>query len=674
MSKFKDSHRVSPAANYFEKNGRYCPFPPNTQPYFDFWDEERRRCLEGYTTPEGDITVTGYHYFYLNYCTIQVAVDRTLHDGTVIAERKQKFPRFYDTDHDYFHSIDRCRRENKHLIVLKGRRKGFSYKAASMLNRNYFLVRHSKNFVFAGMKEFLTGVDAILTKAWDMMNFIDDNTAWTQPRLLNRPMEKTAGYKKRVNGQYIEKGMMSSIAGISLKDDPDKVRGKAGELVFFEEAGAFPELLDAWSVAMPTMRQGSKTLGTMIAFGTGGTEGTGFESLDELFYHPDSYDCLSFENIWSETSFGTKCGFFVPIYDILDGFIDEDGNSLVEEAKAFELGEREKKRQGNDPKSYDKYLAEHPFTPEEATLQTTANLFNQANIKQQLDRVKAFDLHTMGVPGELSKVESGIQFKANWDLRPVDRFPHRKEDDLSGCVVVYEAPQKINGKVPDFMYFICHDPYAHDKSSSNSLGAAYVIKRPNRISQPDDMIVASYVGRPNTQDEYNSNLFMLSVYYNAKIGFENDRGDVIGYAKRFRLLHRLQPEFEMLQNKDLQSKTVQRGFGMHMTDARKSQGELYLRDWLDTPRGRNVDDSFTLNVNKIYDKALLEELLKFNHKGNFDRAMALIVGMYMFGEMHNNLVKESDRTPHSDWFDRVYTKDLANLELEDDHGKGVTSI
>lgn len=56
-----------------------------------------------------------------------------------------------------------------------------------------------------------------------------------------------------------------------------KIRGKAGELIFFEEAGSFAGLLKAWEVAMPTMRQGSKTLGTMVAFGTGGEEGPGFE-------------------------------------------------------------------------------------------------------------------------------------------------------------------------------------------------------------------------------------------------------------------------------------------------------------------------------------------------------------------------------------------------------------
>ena len=73
-------------------------------------------------------------------------------------------------------------------------------------------------------------------------------------------MNKMSGYKKKVNGIEIEMGNKSQIMGVSLKDAPDKVRGKAGELVFFEEAGSFPGLLKAWEVTMPTMRQGAKTL------------------------------------------------------------------------------------------------------------------------------------------------------------------------------------------------------------------------------------------------------------------------------------------------------------------------------------------------------------------------------------------------------------------------------
>ena len=169
------------------------------------------------------------------------------------------------------------------------------------------------------------------------------------------------------------------------------------------------------------------------------------------------------------------------------------------------------------------------------------------------------------------------------------------------------------------------------------------------------MIVASYVGRPRSQDEFNNIMFQLSHYYNAKIGFENDRGDVIGFAKRFRKLHYLQEEFEMLNKKELQSRTVKRNYGMHMTEARKKQGELYIRDWLQTPRGKDVDGKQLYNVHKIYDLALLQELIKFNHKGNFDRVMALMIGMYHTQELYNAEVSDvlGDRSV-DDWFDQQY--------------------
>ena len=668
MSKrFKDTIRLSPAAQIYDLNKRYTLHPEGTPAYFDFWDEEKHRCLEGYTTPEGDITITGYHYFYLNYCRIRVAKKGVKH-----ASRTTTFPRFYDSDYDYFEAVDRARDNGEHLTVLKARRKGYSYKAGAMMCRNYFHIRHSKNFVFAGQKTYLSGADGILSKTFEIMNFVDANTAWTQPRLKDGPMEKTSGYKEKVKGQYVEKGMLSTIAGDTLKDDPDKARGKAGELVFFEEAGAFPELLAAWSVALPTMRQGDTTLGLMVAFGTGGTEGDGFDSLNELFYNPAAYECMAFENRWSEANHGSTCGYFVPIYDILEGFIDDDGNSLTEEAKAFENEQREKRKKGNDPKAYDQYVAEHPMEPEEATLQATGNLFNISGLKQQSDRVRANNLHTtMGIPITVTRGEKGYSYQPDYDLRPIHQFPHRKSDDLTGCVVMFERPFMKNNLVPDNLYFICHDPYAHDKGSS--LGAAYVIKRPNNMSQPDDMIVASYVGRPPTQDEYNRTLFSLAGLYNARIGFENDRGDVIGYAKRYRMLHMLQPEFEFLENKELQSQRVRRGYGMHMTDARKRQGELYLRDWMDSKRGRLLDDSYQLNMHKIYDLALLEELKRFNGKeGNFDRAMALMVGMFMMQEMFNTEASPQNRTPHNDWFDNMYNG--TPIFAEDIPTDGISSI
>ena len=581
---FKDTDRIRQAAITFIELGHYTTSLPGTKDYYDFWDEEKKRCLYGYKI--GNLHVTGFHYFYLNYCPIDRAVDEQLPDGSIQSKRERTFPRFYDGDWEYFQEIDKARLNNKHMIVLKARRKGYYYKAGSMLARNYFFVRNSKNFVFASQKEYLIG-DGLLSKSWEFLSFIDDHTAWSQPRLRDREMHKMSGYKKKVNGLEIEMGNKSQIMGVSLKDNPDKVRGKAGELVFFEEAGSFPGLLKAWEVTMPTMRQGAKTLGLMIAFGTGGTEGADFAAMEEIFYNPEAYDCMDYENIWDEGAMGSKCGYFIPIQKNLDGFIDSEGNSIANSAVEYEKEMREKKKGAADAKSLDQYIAEHPFSPQEATLQVTANLFDVASLQEQYNNIKANNLHSIGTVGRLYyNSENEVKFKIDGDLRQVLKFPHRKDDNTTGAVVIYESPYKNKKQqVPINMYVICHDPYGQNQSAdSSSLGAAYVLKRPNNLSHPDDIVVASYVGRPKTQDEYNRNLFMLADYYGCKIGFENDRGEVIAYAKRHRKLHKLQEEFEMLDKRELRSKTVKRQYGMHMTEARKRQGEIYIRDWLNTVR------------------------------------------------------------------------------------------
>ena len=650
--RFKDIDRIRPAAKFFEEHGYYTDSLPNTKGYYDYWDEETKRCMYGYTIDE--LHITGFHYFYLNYCPIDRAVDEELPDGTIQSKRERTFPRFYDGDWEYFQEIDKARAQNRHMIVLKARRKGYSYKAGAMLARNYFFVKNSKNFVFAGQKEYLIG-DGLLSKAWEFLSFIDDHTAWAQPRLKDREMHKMAGYKKKVNGLEIEMGMKSQIMGVSLKDAPDKVRGKAGELVFFEEAGSFPGLLKAWEVTMPTMRQGAKTLGMMIAFGTGGTEGADFEAMEEIFYNPAAYDCMDYENVWDAGAMGTRCGYFIPIQKNLDGFIDADGNSEQKDAVEYEKEMREKKKGAADAKSLDQYIAEHPFSPQEATLQITSNLFDVASLQEHYNHLKANDLHTRGTPGRLYYKKEQVEFKPDYNLRPVIKFPHRKDDDNTGCVVIYESPYRNKEHVtPHNLYVICHDPYGQNQSAdSSSLGAAYVLKRPNNLSQPDDIIVASYVGRPATQDDYNRNLFMLADYYNAKIGFENDRGEIIAYAKRYRKLHKLQPEFEMLDKKELQSRRVRRTYGMHMTEARKQQGEIYIRDWLNSLRGVDENGKKLLNLQKIYDPALIQELTKFNHKGNFDRVMALMIGMYHTRELYNAEVTDlyQDRSM-DEFFDR----------------------
>jgi hypothetical protein len=676
--RFKNTNALSPAAIYFEQNGYYTNAVEGTKRWEAFWDEEKRRCIEGYEA-EG-IRITGYHYFYLNYFRIDRSVEVT--EGKRTYKKREFFrPDFYDGDYDFFWIVEIARKGidkvdldalnlsveihpddiegERQLTVLKARRKGYSYKCASMLARNYFHLPRSKNFVFAFDKKYLSG-DGIFQKFLDGMAFVDKHTAWAQPKLVDREaqMEIKSGYKKVKDGKEVTEGMQSLVQGISLKDNPDGARGKAGELVLFEEMGKFPGLKKAWDVTHHTVKEGKDALGIMIAFGTGGTEGADFQGAEELFYEPEENDCMRIRNQWDEGAEGTYCGHFVPIYKNLRGFIDEFGNSLVHKAVKYEGTQRAKKKKSKGSNTYSQYIAETPIMPREAIMTFDTNLFPTQQIAEQKNRVLATKRFNIGTPGFFYQdSKDGIKFKIDMDATPISKFPHSKTDDTTGSVVIYEAPVKVGGDIPNDLYIICHDPYAQDSTAENasfSLGSAYVIKRTNNFSSTyNECIVASYVGRPATQDDYNRQLFMLAEYYNAKIGFENDRGDVIGFARRHKKLHLLQPEFKFMDTKELQGKT-RRSYGMNMTAKRKEQGELYVRDWLLSKVSKNAEtEEETLVLHTIVDVALLEELIKFNKKGNFDRVLSLFVGMYHLKEKYNQQVEAVRKTKHDEFFNRI---------------------
>lgn len=240
-------------------------------------------------------------------------------------ERIFDFPHFWDGDYYYFNAIEDAENEGKHMAVLKARQKGYSFKGASMLVRNYELIPGSKNFAVASEQKFLIG-DGILTKAWQIMDFIDKNTAWSKQRLTSTRMERVSGFKVTDEfGKQTEQGYLSAITGITLKNDPERLRGTRGKLVLFEEGGKFPNLETAWRVEQPAVEtDDGKAFGLLIAFGTGGTEGASFDGLKNMFYNPDAFNILSFPNIWDDGRSDTKCAFFSPSYMNMES-LDDDG-------------------------------------------------------------------------------------------------------------------------------------------------------------------------------------------------------------------------------------------------------------------------------------------------------------------------------------------------------------
>lgn len=369
--KIKNSSKFRQAAIRFKESGSYCLYPIGTSEYTQYWDEEKRRCLEGYTAPDGDY-ISGYNYFYLNYCPIERIVyeDKMNKKGQMekVRSRKIDFPDFYDYDYYYFQAIDNAEELGKHLCVLKSRRKGFSYKNASLACRNYYLIPNSKSYIYASDETFLLG-DGIMSKVSMYMSFIDENTAFAKKRTVNKTLHKRAGfYAKDEYGNEIEMGYKSEIIAKSLKDDPSRVRGKAGKLIIFEEAGSFSELGAAWSIARPSVEQDGIAFGLMIAFGTGGDDKkNNFTTLKDMFYHPDGYNCIGFDNIWDNGA-TEKCGFFCPQYTNLanidkDGnrlYMDKDGNTKTKEALSYILSLRkEVVENASNSSTVDRYVAEN---------------------------------------------------------------------------------------------------------------------------------------------------------------------------------------------------------------------------------------------------------------------------------------------------------------------------
>lgn len=647
QKKILNSNKFRQACIQFQNTGSYCSYPSGTSEYYQFWDEEMNRCINGYTADDGDY-ITGYNYFYINYCPIQRIVHtvKKLPDGTtkVIKTRSLQFPDFYDYDYYFFLAMAEAEEKGKHMCVLKSRRKGYSYKNAAMACRNYYLIPNSKTYIYASNKQYLTE-DGILTKAWDYMDFIDKNTAWGKKRSVNTSMRKRAGFfTKDEFGNEIEMGYKSEIIGVSLKDNPDATRGKAGKLIIFEEAGSFPELGAAWQIARPSVEQDGIAFGTMVAFGTGGDPGSSFEALRDMFYNPDGYNCLSFENIWDSAVSNTKCGFFIPQYTNLDIrnedgkriYMDDDGNTNVKLSLQYILDERKIVIQNaTSSVAVDRYVAERCITPQEACLEFNGNIFPKKELQEQLGLIrtnKALQNHKQ--VGDLIFDQSGQLKWIPKKLGDITKYPLGKDDDPKGSMVIWEHPVK---DAPSGLYIIGVDPYDHDQSGTNSLGSSIVYKRFQNFESYYDIIVAEYTGRPTTAEEYYENLRKLAIYYNARIMYENERKGLFPYftAKHCDYLLADQPD---IINDIVGNSKVQRKKGCHMNKQIKQWGEGMIKDWLNEEYAPGKK-----NLTRILSEPLLEELISYNDTGNFDRVMALMQVMIYKEQLYNVVVKQKEK-------------------------------
>lgn len=635
-----DTDKFRQAAIFFQQHGCYTLAPRGTTDYNKYWEQETDRCINGYTAPDGE-GITGYNYFYLNYSPIMRLKEEeyTDRDGNLRKRRQRilEFPSFWDYDYYYFCAIEQAELEGKHMAVLKCRQRGYSFKGGSMLVRNYMLIPGSKNFAIASEQKFLIG-DGLLTKAWQIMDFLDKHTAWAKQRLVSTRMERTSGYKITDEfGKQTEQGYLSSITGITLKNDPERVRGTRAKLVLWEEGGKFPSLLDAWRIEQPSVEtDDGKAFGLMIAFGTGGTEGASFEGLKELFYKPKSYNVLSFPNIWDEGRENTECAFFVPAYSNLESFdddgnqvyMDRDGNSYKEKAIENLIDQRNKVKDGGaSQQSIDRFISERPIRPAEAVLELGKNIFPRKLLMDQLTRIRTNKkLQSMKHIVDLEWDGNGQVKATEKPSGDITNYPLKKGDKPHGSVVIWEYPVK---DPPLGLYIGGCDPYDHDDSFTNSLGSTFIFKRVRAGEAWTDVIVAEYSGRPDTAEEYYENVRKLLTFYNARLLFENERKGIYPYFTNKHCDYLLADQPDKIISEIFKDSKVQRRKGCHMTKQIRAYGEGLILEWL-----LDEFEEGHPNVERVYSEPLIEELIENDGVRNVDRVIALCMVMIYREELY----------------------------------------
>lgn len=661
----EDMDYFRPMALFFKKHGCYSYLRPNPNPnseYRRLFDEEKRRCREGYVRESDGEWVTGYLYWYLNYCPIMLT---RIEEGTSRASRVEDFPDMWEGIYWRFHYLDQARNAGKHAIELARRGCSKSFSLASIMAKNLILGENEKankrvmTVLTAYQKEYLGGKDGTLSKFEPMIDFVADNTEFPRLRLASsmNDMTWTMGYKDEFGRK---KGSLNTVIGVSSKDDEGKLRGKRG-YILFEEMGSFPNLISIYNTVRYGMEEGDYTFGLAYLVGTAAEDASDFSSAKELLYSAEGYHIYNIENVYDKHGQGKKrFGYFFPSYVNRKGCMNKDGVSdVIKSLKQILMNRYKAKYKSADPNTVVRVIAEMPITPAEAIIKVKSTSFPVQALTERLLQLesdpKAFDDVYVGNLVQDNKGE--VTFKPSSDI-PIRTFP-LKDNTSKGAIEIFEMPQKNNsGKIYDNRYILGHDPVDNDQADSNSLSSTFV------LDLFTDRIVAEYTGRQSFADENYEIVRLLCLFYNGRCLYESNKKGIYSYFAKMSSLYLLADTPEYLRDKQLvkYSSFGSNAKGVNASAAINLYANERIKDWLLKPiptiiQEDGEDKQITIpNLYRLRNKALIQELIAFTPEINVDRVRALgMVMLYREEKMilYNGYISQ-------DKFDKANANDLSN--------------
>jgi hypothetical protein len=667
--KFVNTELFNEAARTYQATGRYTQFKVDSIPHRQFRRRECDRRRNGFSAPcwqnpDGsieDVWITGGHYNFLNYTrmerTDESSVIVTEHGAT--AKKIYSFPSFIDAQFWTWQIIEFCRRNGLHLIIDKTRRGGFSYIMAADSSNEVNLSKHKVVIHVAADNKYLIKQGGLSDFAVNNLKFFEEKTPFKRGIYSPTTDSFKLGYRMK-NGVEADDSWSSSLLSVSANNNPDCAIGKDAVTIKVEELSTMQNFDEFMNVTEPTMTVGTRTTGTLMAWGT--ATAANMQIFEQNFYNPRAFGFMAFENVFDNDARNEVCGFFKSYAWGLEGEIDgvkgfdENGNSNLRIGLQLAARERtEKKKTAKTFAEYLNYLGQRALFPAESFSSASENIFSSEALNKFEDKLRVDNSYKFYTDGEL--FEDGtkkIYFKSNARIRIenpdmktydyIQGVPRRGNEDPHGCIRVWFAPEYEETYIGDRLirsilpgtYVAVYDPVGIDKDKKeitdrHSHNSIFVIEMPRERNGFKPKLCAAYYGRTERLEEADEKFYRLCKWYNC-IGtglVEINRGETVSNFRKWKATKYLGYEPLYVWDSAVKEK-VSTSYGYNIgSGPKKLDGLRLLKEFLYEVIGKNEFGEDIYVFERFLDYQTILELKKFNAEGNFDRISSLILlGIY----------------------------------------------
>lgn len=658
----------------FQRKTKNIWFPKQREPnrvtepdlFLAYWQREKERLIDGFYLADGQVYISGWLYWHTVYWTIEKNIEVK---GK--AYKTTGIPDFRDIDWEMALNKEKAEQAGEIIELVGARGFGKSVWDGS-IGGYYYTLFDDVEICISGAHN--TDIRVVTDKI--EVGLTNIHPVFKKQRLSsNWKSTVRAGFKDKKTGQPSDNSSNSRFEMRNYKQGNDSMacNGLRPKFHVIDEIGKIKNLKACVSDTVPCWinPDTGKYLAVVVLSGTGGDMEVG-QDAGEMFFEPWSWNILQFDDIWEGRG---KIGWFMPATKAIGKYkepkklseylgiqhSDLDHITILVSNEEKCLEEFVKPRRLIAEKAglsaMIKEKAYYPIKPSESFLVISQNPFNVDQAKAQQLRIKEKGL--TGIPIEIYHDGDKLVHKFT-NKKPVDRFPVRSGDDITGCIVMIEPP--LVGS-PWGLYTAGIDPYNQSKSSnSDSLGACYIFKRVHNITGEgyQDMIVAYYVGRPDDQFEWYENVRKMLKYYNATALVENENPGFIQYMALKGDGHYLRDQPEWLKDIHANS-SVKRDKGLHVTDKIRDYLNDHLKKYLNDTAYILTDEEGNkkefLGVHKVLDPMLLEEIIKYNATGNFDRVVAVSLAIAYANELNQKMKEavEEDHDVYKSYFQKIQT-------------------